>query len=296
MNKLLSIIIPHFNCEVGLAKLLDSILCSLSEHQLEMIEIIVVDDNSLDENTFKSWKDNYPSVVFLSNNSGVRGAGAARNIGLKHVTGDYLLFADADDFLADDWFSIISEHLINNSYDVIYFSPACISLSGRKPTRHLRYVKLVHNFIENNDASIRYRFHVPWSKLISTKLVKDNGILFDEVIASNDVSFSLQVGSAANSIDCKANQIYVVTEGEGSLTTSKSIDKLLSRVHVLLKYNASLSSMGESQYCISPLPLIYEIIKINPTTGLSLFYNLVKSGNRVLHLNYFKRYVLSKVF
>lgn len=39
------------------------------------------------------------------------GAGYARNVGLEHAKGKWLLFADADDFYVDNMYDIISMHV-----------------------------------------------------------------------------------------------------------------------------------------------------------------------------------------
>ena len=79
-NPLISIIIPHYNTPALLKRLLDSI----GFH--EDVQIIVIDDNSTkDISLYQAVQKEYQSdhTIFLKNDSGKKGAGAARNIGLE---------------------------------------------------------------------------------------------------------------------------------------------------------------------------------------------------------------------
>ena len=83
-----SIIIPHKNCPDLLKRLLDSI------PERDDVQIIVVDDNS-DEGK-KPSIDRKDTEVILLDAERSKGAGRARNVGLEHAEGKWLLFADAD--------------------------------------------------------------------------------------------------------------------------------------------------------------------------------------------------------
>ena len=73
--------------------------------------------------------------------------------------------------------------------------------------------------VEENELMLRYRFMVPWSKMVRCKMVKDAGIFFDEVIAANDIMFSAKCGYCAKTVEAFADKIYCVTKSRGTLTT-----------------------------------------------------------------------------
>jgi glycosyltransferase involved in cell wall biosynthesis len=117
---LFSIIIPHYDIPDLLMRCLKSIPVS------EDIQVIVVDDNSADADTYL---DTYPELSrpyleFIRTKTG-GGAGYARNVGLEHAKGKWLLFADADDFYVDDMYDIISMH-VKSDADVIYFQKQAV--------------------------------------------------------------------------------------------------------------------------------------------------------------------------
>lgn len=88
-----SVVIPVYNAEDYLEESLDCIL----NQTLEDLEVVCVDDgsedNSLDILNSIAAKDSRVKVLSQTN----QGGGAARNNALKHVSGEYLYFMDADD-------------------------------------------------------------------------------------------------------------------------------------------------------------------------------------------------------
>jgi glycosyltransferase involved in cell wall biosynthesis len=88
---LVSVVIPCYNQAHFLAEALDSVLAQTHPQ----IEVVVVDDGSTDNTSAVAAA--YPGVRCIRQPN--RGLAAARNTGLRHTTGDYLVFLDADDRL-----------------------------------------------------------------------------------------------------------------------------------------------------------------------------------------------------
>ena len=92
-----SIIMPVYNAEEYLRNSLDSIVNQ--SIGIDNLEVIVVNDASTDSSKaiIDEFSKNYPSFkpIHLSENTG--GPFGPRNIALKHVTSDYVMFLDADD-------------------------------------------------------------------------------------------------------------------------------------------------------------------------------------------------------
>ncbi len=234
--KKVSIIIPHYNSVSRLKILLNSI------PKENWLEVIVVDDNSSVD--IFSLENEFNHISFLKSSGINKGAGAARNIGLKAASGDYLLFADADDFFLEDAFDLIKKHK-EQQFDIVFFCPTSLKLSTNEVgTRHKQYVSLIDAYIETPKKETLFKFYVPWSKLISSKLVNENEIQFDEVLASNDVMFSLKTGFYASKILCVKEKIYCVTESERSLMTQTSEDVIDSRFDATIRYNNFLREKG----------------------------------------------------
>jgi glycosyltransferase involved in cell wall biosynthesis len=243
-NILLSIIVPYYDSRDSLNRL----LLSIPEH--EWLEVIVVNDHSDDVSDII---DKHERSSLHQQLNEKKWAGAARNKGLSLAVGKFILFADSDDFFIVNAFDIIYEYLVTD-LDIVFFSPTSINSHAKKRSnRHLGYEILVKDFVSKGSDEILYKFHVPWSKLISKKLIVSNSIFFDEVIASNDVNFSLKVAYHATKVKADLRNIYCVVESENSLTKITSEAVLDSRFEALSRYNDFLKykELGHKQSAMS---------------------------------------------
>lgn len=95
-SRLVSVIIPAYNCEDFLAEAIESVLAQT----YLPVEIIVVDDGSTDRSgdVAKGFKDSGVRYFYQPNS----GAGAARNQGTNLARGSYFAFLDADDVWLPD--------------------------------------------------------------------------------------------------------------------------------------------------------------------------------------------------
>lgn len=105
MNPLFSIIVPVYNAE----KYLDNCIQSLTGQEYSNLEIILVDDGSRDSSfeICEHYQNADNRIKLFRKENG--GQGSARNVALKHATGDYILFVDSDDTIAKD---TISKNLV----------------------------------------------------------------------------------------------------------------------------------------------------------------------------------------
>lgn len=95
-EKRVSIIVPVYNAE----RYLDKCLSSLVEQTYENVEIIVVDDGSTDGSggICDKYAAEFSTVHCYHKDN--QGAGQARNFGMDRSTGDYIMYVDADDYIA----------------------------------------------------------------------------------------------------------------------------------------------------------------------------------------------------
>lgn len=93
-----SFIIPVYNVENYITRCIESIY----GQSYSNYEVICVNDGSTDHslNVLQSLKSKY-DTIFIVNQSN-QGLGAARNEGMKYVTGDYIWFVDSDDWIEKD--------------------------------------------------------------------------------------------------------------------------------------------------------------------------------------------------
>ena len=212
-------IIPHKNTPDLLRKCIDSI-----PHR-EGVQIIVVDDNSDPE---KVDFEHFPGLgepfteVYLTKEG--RGAGHARNVGLSHALGKWIVFADADDFFMSD-LSIAMDEYVDAGWDIIFFKASSIELSsGTHSNRDQHINKAVDNAILLNDYKLFYGLAAPCCKFVRKSLIDLNNIHFEEVRWSNDVVFSAKTVANAKRIAASPFQIYCITRSNDSLTSNGSLE------------------------------------------------------------------------
>lgn len=98
MSEKVSIVVPVYNCKKYLQRCIDSLLTQSYAN----IEIICVDDGSVDGSSeildCIAAKETRVKVIHTEN----QGAGSARNTGLDNACGKYVMFVDADDWVDKD--------------------------------------------------------------------------------------------------------------------------------------------------------------------------------------------------
>lgn len=189
----LSVIIPVYNCKTYLADCLDSVI-----HQtFRELEVIVIDDGSTDGSSEicdeYALKDKRIRVIHQEN----KGVSAARNAGIKVMSGELVSFIDADDTLDLDMYDFLISKM--NLYD------ADISHCGYK---HIvgDEIRLVHDtgeiYVQNSDEALEClvggKLFVGslWNKIIRSELIQ--GLQFDTGIKINeDILFNFEVFSRA---------------------------------------------------------------------------------------------------
>lgn len=217
----------------------------------EDVQVIVVDDCSPDADTYieRFPELSRPYLEFYSTDRG-GSAGRARNVGLKHAKGKWLIFADADDF-----FNYCFEEILNcykdSTADLIVFNANSVDsdfyVSSHR-TKHLNHmIDLYQSDPVEGCVSLRYAFGEPWSKIIRRSIV-DDSISFDETPIHNDTFFSYMVGHKASSFAVDRRAGYCVTTREGSVSRQVNDTCLLNRVEIFAKKNRFLSMNGISYF------------------------------------------------
>lgn len=252
-----SIIIPTKNIPELLTRALNTI------PQRDDIQVIVVDDNSDPE---KVDFNNYPgtgrmSTIVVFNKDGL-GAGHARNVGLLHATGKWVLFMDSDDLYTANAFNLLDEHL-DDCDDIVYFGITSKNSDDMTPSDRHQYKMSMLSKIgkekEQVDFFCRFLYTEPWGKMINRNLIERNNILFDETLVANDFMFSLKTGYMAKSVSCDKRELYCLTVRRGSLSNQifDTLPKMLSRLAVTYEAQLFFNDKKIKQY-----PFMHYVRKI----------------------------------
>lgn len=243
-----SIIIPHKNIPSLLER------CILSIPQREDVQIIVVDDNSNEENIVKirsfecSCKQANLSVAYLNGNQ-AKGAGRARNVGLEYAKGKWLIFADSDDTFETEALNSAFDLYANCEADIVFFGVNCFDSVTRKSMKNADecYLEHLHSKIDAENKC-RYKIQAPWGKFVKRDLIIKNDIKFDETKVGNDAWFSLQVGYRAEKVVLDYTPIYNWIIRSNSITSIRSEEAVMTHFMLLNRLNKFKEAHNLSKY------------------------------------------------
>ncbi|MCQ2081379.1 MAG: glycosyltransferase [Lachnospiraceae bacterium] len=284
---ILSIIVPHYNSPILLQRLLKTI------PYRNDIEIIVIDDRSnLHLQEMDVCKKKFPYVRFFTNETEKKGAGISRNIGIKKSHGEWLMFADADDYFMPNAFECIVSETQNDAADIVYFNPTSSNQEGALGKRHIEFSNYLERYVENenneNLNALKYRFTPPWSKIIRRKLVIENDIFFDEGRCAEDVMFSCKTAYYARKVEAINCSVYCVTENDESMTVEVDDDKNLTfSIKMIERYKFLKERLSKKEMCdldISSLGRMYLTLKSNMKIKVKVeqIKLLIKSGMPII--------------
>lgn len=213
----LSVIVPALNVEAWIDEALRSIL----SQDIERMEVIVVDDGSVDGTIrqVESWRDLDSRISILA--SGGVGGGSARNLGAARARGRYLIFVDADDIVPRGAFRTLLAQLDQSGSDMAAGRYLKFSASRTwDPTVNWPvYKRLVQaTTLASTPSLIRGR--ACWNKMFRTEFWRATGLLFPDVPRSNDILPMTSAMNRAASIDVLPEIVYLYRErpGAGSMT------------------------------------------------------------------------------
>ena len=272
-----SIIIPHYNIPNLLARCLRSI------PEREDIQVIVVDDNSLGN---EKYLEQIPelsrkNIEFYVTKDGM-GAGHARNVGLKHAKGKWLVFSDSDDFFSD-YFSECLDEYINDDHDIIYFN---VNSCDCYETSHIHEINKLKQFQNTgNDIFLRICYTEPWGKFIKNSLVQDNNIKFQETKAHNDLLFAVRTGLSAKSVLVVDKPIYWYVIREGSLghsSVNESVEKICDRASAWHATQCFLNENGIETTLYLPVFICIRALKQDTICFIKLILFMRKNNMKYL--------------
>lgn len=236
MNQILfSIIVPVYKVE----NYLDKCISSIANQEYENYEIILVDDGSPDNcpRICDNWAKKEKHIKVLHKKNG--GSSSARNAGVRHARGEYIIFVDSDDYWNNNSaLSMISETIERiKEVDVIVFNNidySCISQESVICNR-----KYDIEFMESADRNdiLKYLFAnnlfpgAAWVTVTRRDFLVQNNIEFIEGIKAEDIDWLLNVFLHADKFSALNQAFYVYRKYRNDSITGtadvKSIDDIL---------------------------------------------------------------------
>jgi len=221
------------------------------------VQVIVVDDNS-DEGKKPALRERKNQQVILLDASQSKGAGRARNVGLKHAEGKWLVFPDSDDYYTNGFLNVLDEYK-DRDLDVLYFNSEFRHGKTNEALRPLHFNRYFVEFDGSEEATERIKFHhnVPWTKMVSHGFIRKNSITFEEVPNGNDILFSLLVGFCSTHIEVCKKILYVYNRNENSILTKKmNKEEILCKFTHYIKHNEVYSYLNHPEWKTSAIKFL----------------------------------------
>lgn len=213
----ISVVVPVYNSEKYISYCVKSVISQTYENW----ELILVDDGSTD-NSLEILKDlaKKDSRIYLIHQENA-GPGRARNVGIFHASGEYIVFLDSDDRINKDYLSLLSQ----KNEDVVF-----IDVNQTDEKFHILKKEYMSSFKNlSKDALLRQQMtgKINWGgvrKAVKRKLLLNNMIEFSEHKIGEEAIYSFLVLWNAKSFSFIDKAVYTYVNHAGSQSSTQMDD------------------------------------------------------------------------
>ncbi|SHJ50561.1 Glycosyl transferase family 2 [Parasporobacterium paucivorans DSM 15970] len=211
MNKLVSVLMPNYNCERHIAKAIESVL----NQSYTNLQIIIVDDGSTDSSReiINGYLDERIEKVYLEKNSQIC---IALNTGIGFAKGEYLARIDSDDIWEPEKIEKQIRYLENNPDCGACFS--WVSIIDENDVEVTDFTRGAYTHVNENLLNVRNKSQNGWIKelffrenslchpsvIIPMKVVKEVGLYNYAMVQLQDYEYWTRI--------VKKHPIYVYEE------------------------------------------------------------------------------------
>jgi len=190
----LSVIIPYYNANAWIERMLDSLLDQgLPEDEYE---IIIVDDGSTQSvDSVLNYADTHDNIYYYRKENA--GPSSARNKGIDIANGKWLYFCDSDDFVQPQAFSSVLKTIEDLDLDMLVcdwrvVQPDAIAISQEKPF-HISDIQTGKDYLglfTYNPMDIGFG---AWRYFIKKEVIIKHGIRWENLVYIEDRIFQLDL-------------------------------------------------------------------------------------------------------
>lgn len=215
-----SVIIPVYNAKETLRRCLDSLV----RQQFSDYELLLINDGSTDgsDAICREYANTYSCVRYFVKGNG--GVSSARNLGLEQAEGEYILFVDSDDYVSENYFSVISDALDNNVVDLLMFGYCNFgSISAEWDTGEFNENTEVGIAIRVSSAMQQYLFSSLCSKAFKRHIIEQYNMCFaNDLAIGEDQAFIFTYAMHIRSIGSIEDHLYNVDVSDGNSLSRKA--------------------------------------------------------------------------
>lgn len=238
---LVSVVLPVYNAESYIKRCVDSIL----SQDYPNIEVIAIDDGSKDGSlrVLQELSEVYPGkLVFESQENA--GVAVTRNRAIVRARGEYLMFADNDDYYEPGSIRMLVDAAVRSNAQVV-----CAGF--RRPDEQGAIV--AQTSLDPSDSWAPYAVSAAWAKLFDSSFVKSNGLEFLSTNIGEDIFFTLPAMELAERIEVIPEIVYNWYYNDSSVSNTShkhskglefeyTLQKVLERLHVNDRQPSDLAS------------------------------------------------------
>lgn len=254
-EKILSIIVPVYNVEKYLERCIDSLLDQDLPH--EEYEIILINDGSTDNSyeIAKRLAGEHDNIVLLTQEN--QGLSGARNTGLEHAKGKYIMFVDSDDWIEEKIVGNVLAFMNNNQLDLCFYNFFFDYIDGRcvkgkaykyDESRVYRGDQLMLDGMEVSSAC-RCMYH--------SEFLLNSGIRFTLGIYHEDIDFNYKLYPFAKRIMFSSWYVYHYRIGEDTILHTSNPQKLKKQIEGDLNVSFSIRKAIKSKLYSLPINKLY---------------------------------------
>jgi glycosyltransferase involved in cell wall biosynthesis len=256
-SALVSIVVPVFNAEATLPRCIGSLLGQTHEN----IEVIVVNDASTDDSLriLKDFadRDSRLRVENLQQNVGVH---AARRVGVRRSRGEFVGFADDDDWITPAMYAHLLKEAQCTGADIVICGAECVSEDGSplSPKVSFPVRRIIDDDLLARFCRLEFGSGLQWNKLYRAPLIRHySEVELSRRFGDGPEDYIVNVGCFAS-----AKRVVTVPERHYSyLIHSKSLSNSLSKQRAFLRVFAAYVACLETYREEIPqhFPLIDEL-------------------------------------
>ena len=218
-----SIVIPVYNTE----KYLDCCLESVLTQSFQDFEIILVDDGSPDRAPAlcDAWAEKDCRIRVVHQENG--GLSSARNTGIHHASGEYLLFLDSDDWWSNaEVLNSLAKQLCKTPVDVLSFNYQKSYDENLEPPYFAQTIP-ASEYAESLAQMMQGGRWVTGAcnKAIRRSLVAENSLFFRTGITSEDIDWTLRLALCSQTFAFTNVCVFVYRQRASSISHSGSRKK-----------------------------------------------------------------------
>lgn len=225
---LISVIIPVYNSET----FLDECLSSIAGQRNRNFEAIMVNDGSTDSSAdiCRRYAEEDSRFILIEKENG--GVSSARNAGLEAAKGRYILFADSDDYMSEDYLSLNGEEM---KYDIIQKSFTEVFHDGTSRPHCIRREISIFSREDIFRTFAAKKTNAIWNKIFSSGVI--GSCRFDETLhIGEDLIFFITVMQNAESYRFSATGQYFYR-----IHAASAMQKMETDVSRVIDSNLSLA-------------------------------------------------------